>query len=720
MQFKANLTSACTISLAALALAQSAAAHAATATTAAADDVQTESAADDADTSIVVTGIKQQYVGETPLQDLPQSVVQLDGELLANLNATRLDTALELASGVARQNNFGGLWDSFAIRGFAGDENFPSGFLVNGFNGGRGYGGPRDISNVERIDVLKGPNSALFGRGEPGGTINIVTKKPEFDTFGSFTSSAGRFDTYRVEGDFNLAITDGIAIRLTGAVEDADSFRDTVEARKYVANPSVLFKFSDSTLLTYEMEFVNQEVPFDRGVVAVNGVLGLIPNSRFLGNPNDGPIEVEVLGHQLQFQHDFSDDWTLLIGGGYKDTTFVGFSADPELVRGRQTLFVNGRTLARQRRFRDYDTTHAVIRAELSGTFNTGSIVHNLRIGGDWDRFDINTFQTRFRPTLANPYGIDIFNPVYTAAGPVPNAVIQNASEEQKAIGVYLQDQIDITDQLSIRLGGRYDDFQQDIANRINNTSPSRSYNRFSPNAGIVFKPVETLSLYASYSKGFRPNSGLTAANQPFDPEISTAYEVGAKFVTADGRVTSTLALYTMEKTNVLSADPLNAGFSLPIGSADSKGVEFDLNAKLPGDFEVFLAYAYTDAGWAEDVRDPNFGAAIRKGDPLINIPKHQANALLMKNFAIGDAEAMLGAGVTYVGRRLGETATTFFLPDYTIARVLGSVTLNENIKISANIDNLFNTRFYASSYAALWVQPGAPRTYAVRATFSF
>jgi len=720
MQFKANLTSACTISLAALALAQSAAAHAATASTNASDAVQTESAVENADDSIVVTGIKQQYVGETPVRDLPQSVVQLDGELLANLNATRLDTALELASGVARQNNFGGLWDSFAIRGFAGDENFPSGFLVNGFNGGRGYGGPRDISNVERIDVLKGPNSALFGRGEPGGTINIITKKPQFDTFGSFTLSAGRFDTYRVEGDFNLAVTDGIAVRLTGAVEDTDSFRDTVETRKYVANPSVLFKFSDSTLLTYEMEYVNQEVPFDRGVVAVNGVLGLIPNSRFLGNPNDGPIEVEVLGHQLQFQHDFSDDWTLLIGGGYKDTTFVGFSADPELVRGRQTLFVNGRTLARQRRFRDYDTSHSVIRAEISGTFNTGSIVHNLRLGGDWDRFDINTFQTRFRPTLANPYGIDIFNPDYTASGPVPTAVIQNASEQQKAIGVYLQDQIDITDQLSIRLGGRYDDFQQDIANRINNTSPSRSYNRFSPNAGIVFKPVETLSLYASYSKGFRPNSGQTAANQPFDPEISTAYEVGAKFVTADGKLTSTLALYTMEKTNVLSADPLNAGFSLPIGSADSKGVEFDLNAKLPGDFEVFLAYAYTDAGWAENVRDPNFGAAISKGDPLINIPKHQANALLMKNFAIGDAEAMLGAGVTYVGRRLGETATTFFLPDYTIARVLGSVTLNENIKISANIDNLFNTRFYASSYAALWVQPGAPRTYAVRATFSF
>ena len=127
---------------------------------------------------IVVTGLKRQYFGDTPVKEIPQAVQFLEGELLDDLNITRLDTALELASGVSKQNNFGGLWDSFAIRGFAGDENFPSGFLVNGFNGGRGYGGPRDASNVERIEVLKGPNSALFGRGEPGGTINIVSKKP--------------------------------------------------------------------------------------------------------------------------------------------------------------------------------------------------------------------------------------------------------------------------------------------------------------------------------------------------------------------------------------------------------------------------------------------------------------------------------------------------------------------------------------------------------------
>ncbi|MES2157858.1 MAG: TonB-dependent siderophore receptor [Pseudomonadota bacterium] len=686
--------------------------------------------ADAATSDIVVTGLKRQYFGDTPVKEIPQAVQFLEGTLLNDLNITRLDTALELASGVSKQNNFGGLWDSFAIRGFAGDENFPSGFLVNGFNGGRGYGGPRDASNVERIEVLKGPNSALFGRGEPGGTINIVSKKPTFKEGGSFSVAGGKWNTYRVEGDFNLPITDTVAVRLTGAVENAESFRDTVETRKYVLNPSFLAKLSDKTIFTYELEYVNQEVPFDRGVVAIptvqtNGTirynLGAIPNTRYLGNPKDGPIQVEVLGHQAQLQHDLSDDWVVMLGAGYKDTTFEGFSSDPELVLGRQRIDNDGRTLTRQRRYRDYSTTHMVFRGEISGKVETGSIVHNIRVGADWDKFEIDTFQTRYRPVAADQsYSIDIYTPNYNIAAPTPNVVIQNSTEVQKAWGVYIQDQIEITENFKVRFGGRYDDFAQDIDLRLNNTNPNKSYTKFSPMAGLVFEPTQSVSFYASYGKGFRPNSGVGFDGQPFEPEVSKSYEVGAKFVTPDGRITSTLSLYKMEKTNVLSTDPINAGFSKPVGGADSKGVEFDLNAKLPAGFELFLTYAYTDAGWATNVLDPNFGAPIRKGDPLINIPKHQGNALLFKTFAIGNHEAMLGAGVNHVGRRLGETATTFYLPSYTIAKVLGSVTINEQFKLSANVDNLFDKKYYASSYAALWVQPGMPRSFTVRGTVNF
>ena len=682
------------------------------------------------DGEIVVTGLKRQYFGDTPVKEIPQAVQFLEGKLLDDLNITRLDTALELASGVSKQNNFGGLWDSFAIRGFAGDENFPSGFLVNGFNGGRGYGGPRDASNVERIEVLKGPNSALFGRGEPGGTINIVTKKPTFEQGGSFSIAGGSWETYRVEGDYNLPLTDSVAVRINGSAEKAESFRDTVETQKYTLTPSFLAKLSEKDIFTYELEYVNQEVPFERGVVAIPTVnangsisynLGAIPNSRFLGNPNDAQTKVEVLGHQAQYQHDFSDDWTLMLGAGYKHTTFEGFSSDPELVLSRQRLDNDGRTLSRQRRYRDYSTTHMVFRGEISGKRETGSIVHNIRIGADWDKFKINTFQTRYRPTAADQsYSIDIFDPNYDIVAPTPTTVIQNATEIQKAWGIYAQDQIEITEQFKVRFGGRYDDFSQDIDLRLNGTNPRASYTKFSPMAGLVFEPTSSLSFYASYGKGFRPNSGVGFDGQPFAPETSKSYEVGAKFVTPDGRLTSTLSLYKMKKDNVLTTDPVNAGFSKPIGSADSKGVEFDVNAKLPAGFELFLTYAYTDAGWATNALDPNFAAPIRKGDPLINIPKHQGNALLLKNFSIGDHEAMLGAGVTHVGRRLGETATTFFLPSYTIAKVLGSFNITEQIKLSADVNNLFNKKYYASSYSALWIQPGTPRSFTVRASFNF
>ncbi|AOF95062.1 TonB-dependent siderophore receptor [Sphingobium sp. RAC03] len=681
--------------------------------------------ADNAEGNIIVTGLKRQYFGDTPVKEIPQAVQFLEGTLLNDLNITRLDTALELASGVSKQNNFGGLWDSFAIRGFAGDENFPSGFLVNGFNGGRGYAGPRDASNVERIEVLKGPNSALFGRGEPGGTINIVSKKPTFKEGGSFTVAGGKWNTYRVEGDYNMPLGDSVAIRLTGAVEDAESFRDTVETRKYVLNPSILAKLSDKTIFTYELEYVNQEVPFDRGVVAIPTVtatgttydLGAIPQSRFLSNPNDGPIKITALGHQAQLQHDLSDDWVVMLGAGYKDTTFEGYSSDPELALSRQRIDNDGRTLSRQRRYRDYSTTHMVFRGEISGKLETGSIVHNIRVGGDWDKFEIELLQTRYRPTAADQsYSIDIFNPNYNI--PVPTAdkysVIQNSTEVQKAWGIYAQDQIEITEQFKVRFGGRYDDFSQNIDNRLGTTNPA-SYTKFSPMAGLVFEPTKSLSFYASYGKGFRPNSGVDVNNNPFAPEVSTSYEVGAKFVTPDGRITSTLSLYKMKKSNVLTADLLT-GLSVAVGEAKSQGVEFDINAKLPAGFELFATYAYTDAGWADDYAS----AGVLKNDPLLNIPKHQANALLFKNFSIGDHEAMLGAGVNHVGKRLGQTAADFYLPSYTIAKILGSVTINDQFKLSANVDNLFDKKYYASSYAALWVQPGVPRSFTIRGTFTF
>ncbi|MEO6715826.1 MAG: TonB-dependent receptor [Novosphingobium sp.] len=685
----------------------------------------------EAEGAIVVTGQRQQYRGDVPLKELPQSVQVIGSEQLDTLNITKLDAALDLASGISRQNNFGGLWDAFAVRGFAGDENFPSGFLVNGFNGGRGYGGPRDASNIERIEVLKGPNGAVFGRGEPGGTVNIITKKADVrDTFGSASVSAGSFSTYRGEADLNLAASDKVAIRVNGAYEDAKSFRDFIKTQKLVVTPSILFKPTSSTSLSYEMEIVDQKVPFDRGVLAINGKLGLIPRSRFLGEPGDGPIRVKVLGHQAQLQQDLGgNDWVAILGFGYRDTSFKGFSVDPELSLSRQTIDNDGINLARQHRFRDYNTTNTVIRGEVSGKVNTGSIVHHVLVGADWDKFNIDLFQQRYRPpnyvagspiTAANN-AVNVFNPVYGQM-PVPNATITNTLEVQKAYGFYFQDQIDLTEKLKFRFGGRYDHFNQNITNRAaGNAVTNVTKERFSPTAGVLYELTDTLSIYGGYGSGFRPNSGTDFAGKPFLPETSKSFEGGLRYTSPGGGISATLAAYTMEKTNILTSDPINGGFSIAGGKAKSDGIEADVTAKLPGDLNILATYAYTNARWTSASLDPNFAALITPGDPLINIPKHAFNLLVTKGFDLGSTgKVTVGAGVNHVSERLGETATKFFLPGYTLTRMLLSYEPTDNIKVSFDVTNLFDEVYYASSYAQFWVQPGAPRTFTGRVRVSF
>jgi len=688
--------------------------------------------------AIVVSGQRQQYRGDVPLKELPQTVQVIDSKQLSTLNITRLDAALDLASGVSRQNNFGGLWDAFAVRGFAGDENFPSGFLVNGFNGGRGYGGARDASNIDRIEVLKGPNGAVFGRGEPGGTVNIITKKATTNsTFGTFEASAGSYSDYRVQADYNLAISDKVAIRVNGAAEDAGSFRDFVHTTKIVASPSILFKPTSSTSLTYEMEFVDQKVPFERGVIAINGVLGLVPRTRFFGEPGDGPTHVKVLGHQVQLQQDLGgNDWVLIGGFGYRHTSFQGYSSDPELALGRQIIDNDGINLVRQRRYRDYSTSNTVLRAEISGKVYTGPLTHHLLFGADWDKFNIDLHQFRFRaanytagsPITAANNALNVFAPVYGNM-PVPTSQITNSLEIQTAYGAYFQDQIDLTDKLKLRVGGRYDHFHQNITNRNLATGNITlvTKERFSPTAGFLYELTDTLSIYGGYGTGFRPNSGtgkpdaVTGVAPPFAPETSKSFEGGFRYTSLGNGITASLAAYTMTKTNILTSNPADTNFSIAAGSAKSQGIEAEVDAKLPGDVQIYATYAYTDAHWTSASLDPNFSLTITPGTPLINIPKHAANLLVTKGFELGNTGKLtIGAGVNYVSKRLGETATKFFIPGYTLTRLLASYSPSEHVKIGLDVTNLFDVTYYASSYAQYWVQPGTPRTITGRVTFSF
>lgn len=688
---------------------------------------------------IVVTGFRQPYIGSIPIKDMPQNVQVISTETLKVVGATKLDTALDLVSGVAHLNNFGGLWDGYAIRGFAGDSNnVPTGLLVNGFNGGRGFSGPRDASSVQQIDVLKGPTSALFGRGEPGGTVNIITKKPLFHEYGYITLQGGSWNTRRVEADYTHPLTNRLSVRVNGAYEEGDSYRDTVHTKKLFLTPSVLWNVTDNTSLSYEFEYAHQEIPFDRGIPIFQNDFSRLPPSRYLGEPGDGPFRINVRGHQFQLQHNFSDKWSFLAGAGYRTTELKGIGEYPELVASRQPFLSNGETLSRQRRSADFKSRDFTLRAEISGELDTAGLTHHLVLGADYDRFVLDEVQTRFRPpvytstsTLQSLNAIDVFDPVY-GAYPLPDPTtsnVFNTKETDKSWGVYFYDQLDITKWLKFRAGGRADQFDQSVINRLKPltsippTNPvTQHVHAFSPQLGLVVEPTSTLSLYASYGRGFRPNNGQAFDGSTFAPEKSKSYEVGAKFVSPDKRITASIALYRMDKTNVLTSDPnpAHSGFVIAIGSARSKGVEFDMNARLPNNFNLLVAYAYTDAFSTSLVLDPDFGKTIHPGDPLINVPKNSGNVLLTKDFEIGGHKAMLGGGVQYIGRRLGETGVNYYLPAATLVKLVGSVDITNHIKVNANIDNLLNKRWFANSYSALWTYPGAPRNFKISATYQF
>ncbi|MGC6400230.1 TonB-dependent siderophore receptor [Sphingomonas sp. FW199] len=671
---------------------------------------------------IVITGVRQAYRGDFQLREIPQSIDVIDGTTLERNNILRLTDALDLDASVARQNTLGGLWDAFAVRGFAGDENLPSGFLVNGFNGGRGFGGQRDAAGIERVEVLKGPAAALFGRGEPGGTINLVTKQAQIgETFGTVSLQAGSFDRWRSDADVNLAVAGPVSVRLIGYAERSDSFRQFIRTHRWGFLPSVGVRLGERTRLTYDLEKTRVAVPFDRGIVVLNGDFNTVPRTRYLGEPGDGDHVARATGHQLRLQHDFSDAWSLSLGASYRETLLTGTSSDPELVASRQKLFRDGRSLSRQRRSRLYDSDHFVLRAELAGRFDTGALTHRMLIGTDHDQFNNYQDFRRFRPPglSSNPsdragYVLDILNPAY-GRFPAPVPAPQNDRlDVQRATGGYVQDQITLSDRLQLRVGARYDSFLLRTDNRITGILSSRKADRLSPQVGAVYELGDAVSLYATYGEGFRANIGTDVSGAIFDPETSKSVEGGAKLSLLGGALTGTVAVFQMDKANVLASDTANPGFSVAIGRARSRGVEVDLGGTLPGDVDVRLSYAYVDAQARSTVLDPNFSFQIRPGDPLINIPDHTLNLMASKRFMLGERGVVLGANAQYVGKRAGETGTDFTLPSHTLVRLFTQVELVKDTELFAEISNLFDEHWYANSYSTLWVQPGTPRSASV------
>ncbi|MFG6412890.1 TonB-dependent siderophore receptor [Roseateles sp. DC23W] len=641
---------------------------------------------------------------DTPARDLAQSVRVLSAGLLGDAGVTRLDQALDLGSGVSRQSNLGGLWDSYAMRGFTGDPNFGSDFLVNGFNYSRGYNGLRDTANAAAVEVLKGPASALYGRGEPGGTVNITTKRPLFVPERVVEMSAGSHDTYRATADLTGRLSERLAYRLNVAQGQAGSLRNLVESERTLVAPSLLWMPGADTTVSYELEYARQQATFDRGVVAVKGRLGEVPRSAFYGEPGDGPATIEALGHQLFVQHHFNDDWSLQAGLSHRRSSLGGTSTEARFLQA------DDRTLTRQRRTRDNAALDLSGRVELLGKVQAAGLRHHLLVGVDAYRFVDDREQ--YRAATSTP--IDIHAPVYGAA---PSAMTLNTwtRETQRALAFYAQDQIDLGAQWKLLLGLRHDRYDQRLLNRRNDVTTQQTLDAVSPRVGVVYQPGRSVSLYATAARSFRPNSGVSRAFESFPAERGRSIEMGAKYDTADRRLSATLAVYRIAKNHVLTPDPTDPNnFSVAAGEVQSQGLELDVGGELARGLRLSFAYAFTDA---IVVQDHN---AFLVGRQLANVPRHSGNLLLVRAFTLGGWRATAGFGLTHVGQREGavaplSAADDFRLPAYTTVKLLGSWQPAPGWRVALDVANLFDRTTYASSYSQVWVQPGDGR----RATLS-
>lgn len=654
------------------------------------------------------------------VKDLPQSIQIIGKDLLDDAGITDLKGALELSSTISSQSNFGGLWDSYAMRGFVGNLDFGSDYMVNGFSASRGFNGVRDGGNTNSVEILKGPSSALYGRGEPGGTVNISTKKPLFVRANTLDLGVGSFNTYRAAFDSTGPLGETVAYRLNVAHEDGESYRDIIEYKRTLVAPSFLWMISPDTTLSYEIEAVRQETPFDRGVVAIDGFPRNVSIRNFYGEPNDGAHVIESLGHQVFLQHWFSDSWSIQTGVSYRRSSMEGASTE---VRPYGALQADGVTLRRRYRDRDNNAVDRSARFEVVGKVGAGGVTHNLLFGVDGYRFDDRRIQNAGNPSAA-AYGIDAYAPTYGKPRPATARSI-DTDEDQKSYSLYAQDQIDLGEHWKALAGVRYDKYDQSVQDFLRVAGQqviAQTLTATSPRVGLVYQPNEHWSLYATTAGSFRPNSNVSFEGKAFEPEKGKSYEIGAKWDT--GRINTTLAIYKINKNNVLSPDPRDPSrYNVAIGEVESQGVELDVSGQIAQGLRVYGSYAYTDAQVTKDNADLT-GLSLT-GRQLANVPRDSANVLLIKDLEFGGHKASFGGGVQYVGEREGAqaafSAVDFFkLRSYTVWKAVAAYDVSDKLKLSLDVNNVFNKEFYVSSYSLYWVMPGSERSFMLTARYKF
>ncbi|MCW0235642.1 MAG: TonB-dependent siderophore receptor [Ferrovibrio sp.] len=634
---------------------------------------------------------------DTPLIDVPQTAIPVGKQVLEDVGGTTVESALDYVGGVAKGNNFGGLnLYEMNLRGLKTVNSAKNGFPAN-----RRYDGTADAANTEQVDVLLGPSASLYGRGDPGGFVNIVTKKPFTENSTTVQGMTGSYDLFRGTLDSNFVLSDDKSLlgRANLAIESRDSFRDHVSSDRQFFSPVLSWQPNGETRLTLEAEALEDERTFDRGVVAVNGKLGLVPITRFLGEPGDGRIRNDNYQASARLERDVSDDWTLRAGLLSKTGSMYGFATEPS------SLNSTTGELSRRRSLRDYNWNSHTAQLEALGHIETGSVKHTLLAGLEYER--ARASEHFYRANV--PGTINIYNPVYGQSSVTP-AILTDLLDVSDTYAIYLQDQIELSERWQLQLGLRADWLEQDFEERVSRRSAPQSREGYSPRAGLTYKVTPDVALYGSVAKSFRPvmdsNTGFstTADGKPFEPETGLGYEAGIKADLLDRRLSVTAALFHITKQNVLTTDPADSSRQIQTGEVQSRGLDINIAGSLTPEWRIITGYAFIDAEVTKD-------STIPAGASLQNIPRHSLALWNVYEFHSGPMKGLgFGGGVTAMDARSGSgSGDNFTLPGFAKVDLLGFYKLTETAKVSLNIYNLFDTEYYERGFGPLRVVPGTP-----------
>ncbi|MCR8718247.1 TonB-dependent receptor [Pseudomonas syringae] len=629
---------------------------------------------------------------DTALRDIPQSIQVVPRQVLEDQQATSLADAVSNVSSIQRGNTHGGTVESFFMRGFQATTYAIGGVLTNSL-----VVRPEiltDLVNVERVEVLKGPASVLYGRGNPGGLINIVTRRPSFVPEGQVKLQAGYYDYQRGQAWVSgpLSEKNGLAGSLAMAYQTKGSFREHYRDthRRHVA-PTLFWAPSEVTRVEMGLEYTETDSPYDRGLQ----IIGDRIDSRhkiFLDEPwSHASSDKEAAW--LKVEHD-ANDWLTL-----RQVTRWDHSTKDMLNISQRALQADGRTITR--RATDFDEAIYSLSTQYEALmrFTTGGLQHNALVGLEAVNGKRNV--TMLRANLAS---IDLYNPVL-GAQPGPFTFGEDSRFEQSSYGVYLQDQIDLSEQWKLLLSVRWDKVDQRNRNYAVNGSyadvdidPSDT----SPRVGVVYQPTDRLSLYASYSTSFAPQSRLTRDSTVLDPETGKQYEVGAKYDIIPDRLSGTLSAFEITRENLATTDPIDTAYSIQTGEQRVRGLELDVSGNIQDGWNVIGNIALLDAKLTKDSR-------LEEGARLEGVPIVSGSIWSTYQLQEGQLRGLgFGGGVFYAGKRYGDLANSYSASGYARTDLTVFYDLNKNVRLSLNARNIFD-RDYMETVASAGNYAGEP-----------